>query len=103
MRAELHRVRRDCEVRFDLQPRIVVRQQADADPRHVAEAVGQRRNGRDVAEIRMEPADAQRKRLLLAPRDEEREASGDGIDQQPRLEQIGAEENVAAIEIDARR
>ena len=66
-RAELHGVRRDREVRLDLEPRVVVREQADADARHVAEAVGQRGNRRDVAEVRMEAADAERERLLPRP------------------------------------
>ena len=103
LRAELHRVRRDREVRFDLQARVVVRQQADADPRHVAEAVRQRRDGRDVAEVGVEPADAERECLLLAPRHEERQAPGDRVDQQTRFVQVGAEEQVARDRNPARR
>ena len=67
LRAELHGVRRDGEIRLDLEARVVVREQADADARHVAEAVRQRRNGRHVAEVGMEAADAERERLFCSP------------------------------------
>ena len=66
-RAKLHGVRRDREIRLDLEARIVVREQADPDARHVAEAVRQRRNGRNVAEVRMESADAERKSVCASP------------------------------------
>src|SRR5262245_30062043 len=97
--AELHGVRYDGEVALDLQPRIVVREQADADARHVPEAIGQRRNRWNIVEVRVEAADAEREQLLLTPRDHEREAPGDGEQQQPGIEQVGAKEQVAAIQI----
>src|SRR3954462_9575301 len=59
-RAELHGVRRDREIRLDLETRVVVGEQTDPDARHGAESVGQGGDGREVAEVRVEAAHAER-------------------------------------------
>ena len=62
-RAKLDRVRGDREIRLHFQTWIIVGEQADPDSRHVAKAVRQRRNRRNIAEVRMKAANTEREGL----------------------------------------
>src|SRR5689334_23229212 len=97
--AELHCVGRDRKVRLDLQPRVVIGHQTQLETGHVAKAVRQARHRGYVAEVGMKSDDAESEGLSFTPGNEEGHAAGDRVNQQVRIEQIGAEKEVTMIKI----